>query len=46
MKLFLAGASFDPSTGGPAYSVPALGAALAKRGIEVGLWSPDGTAFS
>lgn len=44
MRLFLAGASFDPDTGGPAYSVPALGAALAKRGIEVGLWSPDGTA--
>ncbi|MEZ0243281.1 MAG: glycosyltransferase [Sphingomonas sp.] len=44
MRLFLAGASFDPNTGGPAYSVPALGAALAKRGIEVGLWSPDGTA--
>lgn len=44
MRLFLAGASFDPATGGPAYSVPALGAALAKRGIEVSLWSPDGTA--
>ena len=44
MRLFLAGASFNPDTGGPAYSVPALGAALAKRGIEVGLWSPDGTA--
>ena len=44
MRLFLAGASFDPNTGGPAYSVPALGGALARLGIEVGLWSPDGTA--
>ncbi|MES2441439.1 MAG: glycosyltransferase [Pseudomonadota bacterium] len=44
MKLFLTGASFDPSFGGPAYSVPALGAALAARGVTVGLWSPDATA--
>lgn len=44
MKLFLAGASFDPATGGPAYSVPALGAALARSGIAVGLWAADGTA--
>ncbi|MDF7775444.1 glycosyltransferase [Sphingomonas sp. AOB5] len=44
MKLFLAGASFDPSFGGPAYSVPALGAALAARGVTVGLWAADGSA--
>lgn len=44
MKLFLSGASFDPSYGGPAYSVSALGAALAARGVMVGLWAPDGTA--
>lgn len=43
MKLFLAGASFDPATGGPAYSVPALGTALARSGIDVGLWAADGT---
>ncbi|MEN3747617.1 glycosyltransferase [Sphingomonas sp. HF-S3] len=46
MKLFLTGASFDPSFGGPAYSVPALGAALARTGITVGLWAPDGTALT
>ncbi len=44
MKLFLAGAGFDPSFGGPAYSVPRLGAALAGRGVTVGLWAPDGSA--
>lgn len=44
MRLFLAGPSFDPSFGGPAYSIPALGAALAARGVTVGLWAPDGTA--
>lgn len=44
MKLFLAGASFDPATGGPAYSVAALGGALARDAIQVGLWAPDGTA--
>jgi glycosyltransferase involved in cell wall biosynthesis len=46
MKLFLAGPSFDPSFGGPAYSIPALGVALAERGITVGLWAADGTAAS
>lgn len=46
MKVFLAGASFDPSFGGPAYSVPRLGEALAERGVAVGLWSPDGTALT
>lgn len=44
MKLFLAGASFDPSYGGPAYSVPRLGQALATLGLEVGLWAADGSA--
>jgi glycosyltransferase involved in cell wall biosynthesis len=43
MKLFLAGASFDPSHGGPAYSVPRLGQALAALGLEVGLWAADGS---
>jgi len=46
MKVFLAGASFDPSYGGPAYSVPRLGEALAERGIEIGLWSPGNTALT
>lgn len=44
MKVFLAGASFHPSYGGPAYSVPGLGKALAMLGIEVGLWAADGGA--
>lgn len=44
MRIFLAGASFDPSFGGPAYSVPALGAALASRGLSVDLWAADGSA--
>lgn len=44
MKLFLAGASFDPGYGGPAYSVPRLGQALAALGVRVGLWAADGGA--
>jgi glycosyltransferase involved in cell wall biosynthesis len=44
MKLFLAGASFDPSFGGPAYSVARLGGVLAEHGVTVGLWALDGTA--
>ncbi|MEI9852613.1 MAG: glycosyltransferase [Sphingomonas sp.] len=43
MKLLLAAASFDPATGGPAQSVPALAASLARRGATVGLWAADGT---
>lgn len=46
MKLFLAGPSFDPGFGGPAYSVPRLGSALASRGISVALWAPDGSAMT
>lgn len=46
MRVFLAGPSFHPSFGGPAYSVPALGIALAERGAAVGLWAADGTADS
>jgi glycosyltransferase involved in cell wall biosynthesis len=44
MRVFLAGPSFRPSFGGPAYSVPALGAALAQRGVTVGLWAADSSA--
>ncbi|MCW3835402.1 glycosyltransferase [Sphingomonas canadensis] len=42
MKLLLVSASFDRSHGGPAYSVPTLGAALARAGATVGLWCADG----
>lgn len=43
MKVLLTGASFRPSYGGPAISVPRLGAALADLGVEVGLWAADGS---
>lgn len=43
MKLLLAADSLDPSAGGPAYTVPALGSALARQGAEVGLWTADGS---
>ncbi|HIG21943.1 glycosyltransferase, partial [Henriciella sp.] len=44
MKIFLSALSFNPEFGGPARSVPQLGLALAKMGITVGLWAPDGSA--
>ncbi|MGK2961127.1 MAG: glycosyltransferase [Gemmatimonadaceae bacterium] len=44
MKVFLAGTSFAPSYGGPAVSVARLASALSVAGVEVGLWSPDGSA--
>ncbi|MDB4508443.1 glycosyltransferase, partial [Akkermansiaceae bacterium] len=34
-------ASLEPSSGGPARSVPQLALAQARQGAEVGLWSPD-----
>ena len=46
MKILLTGASFDPSFGGPAYSVPRLGEALALYGVRIGLWAPDGSALT
>lgn len=46
MKVFLAGTSFAPSYGGPAVSVARLASALSSAGLEVGLWSPDGSAAS
>ena len=44
MRIFLAGTSFLPSYGGPAFSVSRLALALTEAGVEVGLWSPDQSA--
>jgi glycosyltransferase involved in cell wall biosynthesis len=44
MRIFLSGTSFLPSYGGPAYSVSSLAAAIARLGVHVGVWSPDGSA--
>lgn len=44
MKVFLSLASVRLSYGGPAVSVVALAGALARAGLEVGLWCPDGSA--
>ncbi|MEO5579171.1 MAG: glycosyltransferase [Gemmatimonadaceae bacterium] len=41
MKVFLAGTSFLPAYGGPAYSVSRLAVALARCGVQVGLWAAD-----
>lgn len=45
MRVFLSVASLKPAYGGPAFSVSQLAAALAGAGVEVGLWSPDGSAL-
>ncbi len=44
MKVFLTATSFLESYGGPAFSVPRLGLALANAGLTIGLWAPDGSA--
>lgn len=44
MKVLLSIASVKLSYGGPAVSVVALANGLARVGIEIGLWSPDGSA--
>jgi len=44
MKVFLAATSLRPAYGGPAYSVSRLAAALGHAGLDVGLWSNDGSA--
>ena len=44
LKIFLSVTSLDTRYGGPAYSVGRLAAALAESGVEVGLWTPDGSA--
>ena len=41
MKILHCVATLDPSSGGPARSVPQLAMALADQGVEVGLWSPQ-----
>lgn len=45
MKILLAGTSADPAYGGPAYSVTGLAGALAAAGVDVGFWTPDGSAL-
>lgn len=44
MKLFIAGTSFYPAYGGPAYSVSRLAIALTEVGVQVGLWARDQSA--
>jgi glycosyltransferase involved in cell wall biosynthesis len=44
MKIFLSVTSFRREYGGPAVSVTRLGAVLARCGLDVGLWAPDGSA--
>lgn len=44
MKVLLASTSLKPAYGGPSVSVAALATALAKLGVEVGLWAADGSA--
>ena len=41
MRVFLAATSLATAYGGPAYSVSRLAAALAEKGVQVGLWSAD-----
>jgi hypothetical protein len=43
VHVFLAGTSFRLSYGGPAFSVARLAEALVASGVEVGVWSPDGS---
>jgi len=44
MRILHCAATFDPASGGPARSVPQLALALARRGGQVGLWSPVASA--
>lgn len=46
MNLLLCAGSFDPVYGGPPVSVSRLGAGLARSGVSVGLWAPDGSAIT
>ena len=46
MKVFLAGTSFLPAYGGPAFSVSRLAVALIDAGAEVALWAADGSALA
>jgi glycosyltransferase involved in cell wall biosynthesis len=46
VKVLVTGTSFSPAYGGPAVSVARLADALAERGVDVALWSPDGSVVS
>jgi glycosyltransferase involved in cell wall biosynthesis len=46
MKVLLTATSLHPSYGGPAFSVSQLASALSDAGLEVGLWSADGSALA
>ena len=46
LNLLLCTGSFDPVYGGPSVSVSRLGAELARDGVTVGLWAPDGSAMT
>lgn len=43
MKILLTSTSVALAYGGPAYSVSRLARALAEKGLDVGLWSSDGS---
>jgi glycosyltransferase involved in cell wall biosynthesis len=43
MKVLITATSLDAAYGGPAFSVSQLASALADAGVEVGLWSADGS---
>lgn len=46
LNLLLCAGSFDPAHGGPPVSVSRLGAGLAREGMAVELWAPDGSAMT
>ena len=46
LNILLCTGSFDPAHGGPPVSVSQLGAGLARDGVTVGLWAPDGSAIT
>lgn len=46
MRVLIIGTSFRLHYGGPAVSVARLAAEVGRLGIDVGVWSPDGSAAS
>jgi glycosyltransferase involved in cell wall biosynthesis len=44
MHVLIAGTSFLPNYGGPAFSVSGLATNVAKLGLQVTVWAPDGSA--
>lgn len=46
MKVLITATSLHPSYGGPAFSVSQLASALSEAGLDVGLWSADGSAVA